>query len=181
MRTLIRGLFALALVAAPAAFAQQAPLAPAQAPAAAAAPPPAPVAESHVAAAREVIIGSGLSRSLDAIVPQIADQIRAGVSRQRPEIIKDMEEAFRVVIPELTRGNDQIITVAARLFAQRMSEAELKDVAVFFKSTSGAKYVQAQPVLLNELFAEMQVYSQTLGNLMMDRMREEMKKKNIDF
>jgi uncharacterized protein len=179
MRTFIRGLLALALIAASAAHAQQAPLAPAQPQAAAPAPPA--ISESHLAAAREVVVGSGLSRSLDAIVPQIAEQIRAGVSRQRPEIIKDMEESFRIVIPELSRGNDQIVTVAARLFAQRLTEPELKEAAAFFKSAAGAKYVQVQPVLLSELFSEMQVYSQTLGNLMMDRMREEMKKRNIDF
>jgi hypothetical protein len=159
------------------AAAQQAPLAPAQAPAAA----PAPISESHLAAGREVVLASGLSRSLDAIIPQIADQIRAGVSRQRPEVIKDMEEAFRKVIPELSRSTDQIVTVAARLFAQKMTEAELKEVAAFFKSASGAKYVQVQPAMLNDLFMEMQVFSQTLGNLMMDKMREELRKKNIEF
>jgi hypothetical protein len=169
----------LAGLAAPA-LAQQAPVAPAQQ-AAPAIPPVAQISESHLAAAREVVMSSGLSRSLDAIIPQIADQIRAGVSRQRPEVIKDMEEAFRKVIPELSRSTDQIVTSAARLFAAKLTEAELKEVAAFFKSSAGTKYVQMQPALLNDLFMEMQVFSQTLGNLMMDRMREELKKKNIDF
>jgi uncharacterized protein len=155
----------------------QQPLAPAQQ----AAPAAPALAESHVAAAREVVMASGLSRSLDAIIPQIADQIRGVSSRQRPEIIRDMEEAFRIVIPELQRSNDQMVTAAARLFAQKMTEAELKEAAAFFKSPTGVKYVQSQPQLLQELFVEMQVFSQTLGNMMMDRMREELKKKNIDF
>jgi uncharacterized protein len=165
--------FAIALAAALASgpsFAQQ--------PAPAVAPAAAPTfTESHLAAARDVAIGSGLSRGFEGMVPQIADQIRASVSRTRPELIKDMEESLKPIITELSKQTDKMIGIASRLFAARMTEAELKEVGVFFKSPSGQKYVNMQGPMLNELFAEMQVFSQTLGNIMMDELREAMRKK----
>jgi uncharacterized protein len=160
----------VAIVAGGPAYAQQ--------PAPAAAPAAAPAfAESHLAVAREVAIGSGLSRGFDGMVPQIADQIRASVSRTRPELIKDMEESLKPIIAELSKRTDTMIAIASRLFAARMTEAELKDISAFFKSASGQKYVNVQGPMLNELFAEMQVFSQTLGNIMMDELREAMRKK----
>jgi uncharacterized protein len=145
---------------------------------AAAAPAQQTFTESHLAAARDVVIGSGLSRGFDGMVPQIADQIRTSISRTRPELIKDMEEALKGLIPELTPQTAQMIISSSRLFAARMTEPELKEIGAFFKTPAGVKYVNTQGPMLNELFAEMQVFSQTLGNVMMDRLREELRKKN---
>jgi uncharacterized protein len=152
-----------------------------QAPAAAAPAPAAQLSETHLAAARDVVTGSGLARTFEGMVPQIADQIRAGYSRTRPEVIKDMEEALKPIIADLNRQTDQMITASARLYAVRVPEAELKEIATFFKSAAGQKYVGSQGQIMNELFTEMQVFSQTLGNVMMDRLREELRKKNIQL
>lgn len=172
-------LAALHLIAAPAVMVQIQPVLAQQAPVAAA--PAAPISESHLAVAREVVTGSGLARTFEGMVPQIADQIRASYSRARPEIIKDMEEALKPIIADLNKQADQMITIAARQYAARISEAELKEAATFFKSPAGQKYVNSQAQILNELFQEMQVFSQTLGNIMMDRLREELRKKNIQI
>jgi uncharacterized protein len=173
--TLALALSAMTSLAVTPSLAQQAPAA-----AAPAAVVPA-VSDAHLAVAREVVTGSGLSRTFEGIVPQIADQIRAGYSRTRPEIIKDMEEALKPIITDLNRQSEQMIMATARLFASRLSEAELKEIAAFFKSSAGQKYVNSQPQILNDLFTEMQVFSQTLGNVMMDRLREDLRKKNIQI
>lgn len=142
-----------------------------------AAPSVAPLTESHVAVAREVVIGSGLARTFQGMVPQIADQIRGSYTRTRPEIVKDMEESLKAMIEDLSKQTEQITVSAARLYANRLTEAELKDIAAFFKSGAGQKYVNFQAQILNDLFTEMQVFSQTLGNVMVDRLREDLRKK----
>jgi uncharacterized protein len=153
------------------ASAQQAPAASALAPVV--------ISDSHLAVAREVVLGSGLARTFEGMIPQIADQIRSGYSRTRPDIIKDMEEALKVIVADLSKQTDLMVTAAARLYATRLTEAELKDAAAFFKSPAGQKYVGFQAQILNDLFQEMQVFSQALGNLMVDRLRDELRKKNI--
>jgi uncharacterized protein len=142
-----------------------------------AAPVAAPIAESHLAVAREVVTGSGLARTFQGMVPQIADQIRGSYTRTRPEIVKDMEESLKAMIEDLSKQTEQITLSAARLYANRLSEAELKEIAAFFKSAAGQKYVNFQAQILNDLFTEMQVFSQTLGNVMVDRLREDLRKK----
>jgi uncharacterized protein len=92
-----------------------------------------------------------------------------------------MEEALKPIIADLNTRADQMIIISARLYAAQIPEPELKEIATFFKSASGQKYVNSQGQILNELFSAMQVFSQTLGNVMMDRLREDLRKKNIQL
>ncbi|MCA3565264.1 MAG: DUF2059 domain-containing protein [Methylocystis sp.] len=170
-------LFSAVLLAANPVLAQQPPAAPPSPPAAEAAP----ISESHLAAAREVVVSSGLASSFENIVPQIADQIRAGFSRTRPEIIKDMEVALRPIITDLTKQTEPMILASSRVYAQRIPEPELKEIAAFFKSPAGQKYIILQGQISNELAITMEVFSQTLGNMMMDQLREDLRKKNIQL
>lgn len=158
---------AIALCAAPA-LAQQPSPAPAQ--------PQAQYSASHLALAREVAIGSGLTRSFDSILPQFGEQIKQQAVT-RPEISKDLDATLTSLQPEMELQKQQMITTTARVFASRLSEAELRDVAGFFKSPAGQKYVQTQPLVLDELVREMQVWTQNVAEYLMVRVRAEMAKR----
>ena len=83
--------------------------------------------------------------------------------------------------PDFDKQTQDLITNAARLYAQRLSEKQLKDISDFFKSPSGTAYVASQPVLVNDLFTQMQAFSQRLSSEMMTRVRTEMKKRGHDL
>ena len=169
---------ALALSAAPALAQQAVPATPA--PAAPAAAPVQPTA-AHLAAAKDVIQLSGLSRSFEFVVPQFMDQLRQTFATTRPEIMTELGNTLTQLRPEFEAQKNDLLTAASRIFASRMSEAELKEVATFFRSPAGQRYVAAQPQMMDDLFQEMQSWSRRLSDLMMTRTRVEMKKKNIDM
>src|SRR3954454_23686207 len=122
---------ALAILAGPALAQQAAPQAPQ------AAQPSA----SQLALAREVALGSGMTRSFDSITDQMLEQM-SQMNVTRPEIKQDLDQVIEILRPEMDQQKQVMVNSAARIFAARMSEAELKDVANFFKSPSGLKYVQ---------------------------------------
>jgi hypothetical protein len=169
---------ALCLAAGAAGAQQRAqPPAPAATPAPAPAPAPQPqFTPAHLGFARDVAIASGITRSFDAILPQFADQIRQQMVT-RPELTKDLNEVLKNLEPEMELQKQQMVNTTARVFAARMTEAELKDVAEFFKSPSGLKYVQAQPLVLDELVKEMQTWTQNVAEYIMVRVRAEMGKR----
>lgn len=144
----------------------------AQQPAPQAAQAPAP----NVAAGRELAILSGLTRSFDAILPRFGEQMKQQAV-SRPEMTKDLNEVLDQLKPELELQKQQMITTAGRIFAARMSEQELKDVAAFLKTPSGQKYVQVQPLVLDELVTEMQAWTQNVAEYVMVRVRSEMGKR----
>ena len=86
-----------------------------QAPAATAVAPAVTISETHLAVAREVVLGSGLARTFEGMIPQIADQIRSGYSRTRPDIIKDMEEVLKVIVADLSKQTDLIMVIEITL------------------------------------------------------------------
>lgn len=149
-------------------------------------PAPAPAAASqisasHLAAARDVVAASGISRSFEPLVGQFMDQIAATTTRTRPELINDMKAVMAQLKPEFEKQTAEITDVTARIFAGKLSETELKDAATFFKSASGKKYVETQPLVLDEVVAAMQGWSEKLSTDMMTRVRAEMKKKGHEM
>lgn len=148
----------------------------AQQPSAPAAQPQPQYSAAHLALAREVAIGSGLTRSFDSIIPQFGEQIKQQ-SVTRPEITKDLDATLATLAPEMELQKQQMIATTARVFASRLSEAELRDVAAFFKSPAGQKYVQTQPPVLDELVREMQTWTQNVAEYLMVRVRAEMSKR----
>ncbi len=168
--------FALALtvLAVSPASAQQ----PAPAPAT---PPVTAYAPSHLAAARDLIIASGAVRSFDSVLPAIVEQVRQTFSRQRPELIKDLDESAKAIMPQVQTQREEILNAAAQVYASRMTEAELKESAAFFNSPTGQKYVVVQPVIFDELFTEMQSWMARVSDFALQQLRVEMKKRGHDL
>ena len=167
------------------AFAQQAP-APATPAPPAASPSVPPVATpeppaSQLAAARDVVVSSGMSRSFTPMIPQLMEQIGPVLTRTRPEMAKDLAEVLKQLQPEFDKKTDEMIDIAAHVYVRRMSEEELKQTAAFFNSPVGMKYVESQPAMLDELVVAMQAWTQQISNFMMTRVRQEMTKKGHQF
>ncbi len=143
--------------------------------------PPAEPTPAAVALAREVIVASGISRSFDIVVPQFLDQIGTNLTRTRPDLIRDLNTVMEQIKPEFDKQTQDLIGTSARLYAQRLTEKQLKDIVDFFKSPSGAAYVTTQPLVMTDLFAQMQQFQQRIAPEMMTRVRTEMKKRGHEL
>jgi hypothetical protein len=131
--------------------------------------------------ARDVVLYSGIARSFQVIVPQYLDQIGANLTRTRPDLIRDLNVVMEQVKPEFDKRVDEMVDNAAKIYAARLNEQQLKDTAAFFKSPSGVAYVQVQPALMNDLFPAMQAWQKRMSEDMVTRIRAEMKKKGHDI
>ena len=161
-------------VAAPAA--QQAPAAaPSAQPQASATP--GPITPSQLAAARALVIASGMSRSFTVIIPQFVNQIGSSLTETRPELTEDLKAVFEQLRPEFEKQADEMTDIAGQIFANHMSEADLTAASAFFSSAAGKQYVAAQPAILSDLVTAMQGWQGKISTNMMTRVREEMKKK----
>jgi hypothetical protein len=131
---------------------------------------------SHMALAREVAIGSGMTRSFDAMTEPLLAQLQQ-MNVTRPEIKQDLDQIVTALRPEVEQHKQKMIESAARAFATRMTEAELKDVAAFYKTPAGVKYVQVQPLLLDDIVRDLATWTQNVSEYIMIRARAEMAKK----
>ena len=68
-----------------------------------------------------------------------------------------------------------------KLLAAQMSEQDITQVAAFFNSPAGKKYVQATPIFLQNLGDVTGAWREKLSTDILERARAEMKKKGVEF
>ena len=95
---------------------------------------------SHLAAARDVAAASGMTRSFDAMTEPFLDQLQQ-MNVTRPEIKKDLDEVTAMLRPEIEMQKEKMLDNVARVFALQLTEPELKEIAAFYKTPTGVKYV----------------------------------------
>ena len=146
-----------------------------------AAPAPVKLSPAHLALATEVVRLSGMSRSIDTIVPEMVSKARTLFTQMRPEVAAELDKSIIALQPEFESQKAEALRLAGEAFGSRLSEAELKDVEAFFKSASGQKFVSSQPLILDEMFRNLDNFTQSLSQFVVDKLREDLKKKGIPF
>lgn len=183
---IVKGRLALilfAVLSAPAGAAETTPPA-AQVPAAPAPAAAAPLAQpspAALAAADKILGVIGLKESIAIVVPRMMAELETNVTRTRPEIKDSLRATLKAIQPEFDQTAKQTYDQAATLLASLMSEKEITDVAAFFDSPSGQKYVQVTPVFLQKLSDVTGAWREKLSTDILVRARQEMKKKGVDF
>jgi hypothetical protein len=149
--------------------------APAAAPAIAPLPP-----TSHLLAARDVVIISGLSGTFANIYNDFIVNMRQNLVT-RPEVTKDLEATFTALKPEADKRVEDMVAAASVVFARGMTEAELKEVSAFFNSPVGRKYNQSRPQMINEVYQQLQPWTYRTSDFFYQFTRAEMKKRGHDI
>lgn len=135
----------------------------------------------HVDLAIDVLKLSGMARSIDLIVPQMLDSARRMFTMMRPELAGEVEKTMKALEPEWTLQNKLATRIAAEAFAERLTEAELKDMKTFFSSESGKKFVAVQPSLLPDMMKNLDIFTGKLSTVVVEKIREDLKKRNLPF
>lgn len=144
-------------------------------------PAPPPVSPAAVSAADAVLNEIGIKQSIALIVPSMMTQLEHSVTQTRPEIKDSLRQTLRAIQPQFDKSAQQMYAQAADLLASQMSDKELQDVAAFYDSPAGKKFLANEPVFLQKFTALAAPWREQLSTDIMTKAREEMKKKGIDF
>jgi hypothetical protein len=178
-----KGRLALFMFAALSVSARAAETTPPAAPAPPAATSSAPAAPSPaaLAAADKILNTIGLKQSIAIVVPGMMQELETNVTRTRPEIRDSLRATLKAIQPEFDQTAKQTYSEAATLLASQMSEQDITQVAAFFDSPAGKKYVAVTPIFLQKLSDVTGAWREKLSTDILVRARDEMKKKGIDF
>ena len=165
----------------------QQPAAPAAPPAAPAAPAPAAAASSAepspavLAAADSILTDMGIKRTLSLVVPNMLAELERNVTTTRPEIKAQLREVLQAIQPDFDKSAKDMYAKATALMVTMLSEKEIEDVAAFFKSPSGQKYLAAEPQFMQRFGELAGPWREQMSTDIVTRARQEMKKKGVDF
>jgi len=132
---------------------------------------------SAVATARELVELKGAGQMFDPIIINIVEQTKGALTQTNPQLAKDLNDVSTVLRNEFVPRRRELLAEAAKFYAQRFTEGELKELVAFYKTPLGRKMVTQEPQALDETFNYVQQWTTRVGEDVMTRFRAEMKKK----
>jgi uncharacterized protein len=134
--------------------------------------------QSAIAAARELVELKGGNKMFDPIIIAVVDKTRVALLTTNPQLTKDINEVASAVIVEYASKRAELQTEAAKLYAARFSEPELKEMIAFYKTALGKKMLEQEPLVVDETLTYMQQqWAPKFAEEAMARIRAEMKKR----
>jgi hypothetical protein len=130
-----------------------------------------------IATARELVEIKGGSAMFDPIVINVIEQTKGALLQTNPQLAKDLNDVGNQLRGEFAPRRNELLGEAAKLYATRFNEQELKDMVAFYKSPLGRKMITQEPVVLDETFNYVQQWAPRVGEDVMNRFRAEMRKK----
>jgi hypothetical protein len=121
------------------------------------------------------------ARRLDDILPGLSLQAQNQLIQLRPDLHKEITEAVEAVALKLAARRPELDTDLARVWARNFAEADLKAIAAFYKSPAGKRLAEVGPKVIGETVQATRTWQNRVGEELLEKSREEMKQRNVDF
>ena len=141
---------------------------------------PQPSAAS-IAFAKEILTAKEAVGLLDPVIFGVIERTRQIYLQANPLLGKDLNEVAAALRTEYTPRIELLRTTFHRVYASKFTEAELKELAAFFKSPLGQKLAREEPTIIEQAAKEADDYGQKFSEEVIPRMRVEMKKRGHDL
>ncbi len=105
------------------------------------------ISESHLAAARAAVAASQSTRTLDGILPDIADRAKQQLIANQPDQAEKISNIVDEVALSLASRRGDLEVEVAHGYARIFNEDELKVITDFYKSEAGKKLISETPVV----------------------------------
>ncbi len=135
--------------------------------------------ESHLNAAKRAITATRSTDRLDIILPQMAEEAKAELIRNRP----DEEAQLTVLVDEAaltfaSRRGD-LENEVAQVFAKVFTEAELVSIADFYESEAGKKFLSESPIVVREMTEASRIWAGGVQRDLQVLIQEKLKEKGL--
>ena len=104
----------------------------------------------RVAAARDLLEVTGVTKQMDGMVEAMSRGFAKGANADSSEAGKKLSAQFDSSMQKLLAYKDQMITDFANLYAETFTAEEMKAVADFYRSGPGAKFIAKTPELMKK-------------------------------
>lgn len=125
-----------------------------------------PVDPVRVAAARDLLEVTGVTKQMDGMVEAMSRGFAKGAGAEDSEMGKKLSTQFDSGMKKLLEYKDQMISDFAVLYAQTFTAEEMKTVADFYRGGAGAKFIAKTPELMQKGAAIGMKYSEKIAEEM---------------
>lgn len=133
--------------------------------------------KEHIAAAKAAIEASHVADGLDGILIGVAQQTKTLLARTNPALQNQIDEVTNAAAIELAAKRPELDKQIQEVWAARFTKEELQKIAEFYTSPVGQKLSKETGGMVQMSGVAAQVWQQKIGQEMLAKVREEMKKR----
>ena len=142
------------------------------------APNPSPAA---IQLAKQIVELKGARQLFTPLIRGVVEKVKDQFMQTNFMWAKDLNEVAANMEKDYAPRVNELVDLAARIYASHFSEAELKQLLAFYQSPIGRKAITEEPKALDESMASGGQWGENLSDEVLVRMRDEMKKRGHDL
>lgn len=139
------------------------------------------LAPDHVALARKYVDLTDKSAVYETALVNVGIETLRTMISQDPELLKPTDEVVAEVLEDYRPKKSELLDQFARVYAQRFTIDELKQIVAFYESPIGVKLATANAELNADLQKVMQVFENNLRTEFFAKVRAGLKAKGIEL
>ena len=105
---------------------------------------------ARIAAARDLMEVTGVTKQLDGMMEAMSKGFAKGANADTSEKGKNLAEEFEAGMKKFLSYKEDMMTDFTALYAETFTAEEMKQVADFYRSGTGAKFIQMTPALMQK-------------------------------
>jgi hypothetical protein len=130
-----------------------------------------------LAAAKELLNTINFPDQFKALMPIMLKNLKPAIVQGRADVDRDYEAMMPGLLDAFQSRIGELSDAAAAIYASNFSADELRTVIAFYKTPAGQKFLQKQPIILQQTMAAGQQFGQSVAADMKKRVIEELRKK----
>lgn len=128
-------------------------------------------------AARELVTTMQAADQFKALLPIIMKNLKPAIVQNRPDVDRDYDAIMPLLMAGMSARVNEIVEEITMLYARTFTADELRTVTAFYHGAIGQKFLQKQPVIMQESMAIGQKFGQSVAGELHDRIIEELRKR----
>ena len=140
--------------------------------------PPSPAA---ILVAKQIVELKGARQLFTPLVRGVVEKVKDQFMQTNFMWAKDLNEVAANLEKGYAPRVDELVDMAARIYASHFTEAELKQLLAFYQTPVGRKAITEEPKALDESMASGGNWGDALADEVVVKIRDEMKKRGHDL
>jgi uncharacterized protein len=142
---------------------------------------PAQPSPASILLAKQIVEIKGVKNIFVPLVRGVVEKTKNMFMQTNFMWAKDLDQVAAIEEKKYAPRVDELVDATARMYAQRFTEAELKQLLAFYQSPLGKKALTEEPKVLDQAMSYAGTWGDNLSQEVIGDMRDEMKKRGHDM
>ena len=131
--------------------------------------------------AKQIVEIKGVKKLLDPLIRGVVVKVKDQFMQTNFMYAKDLNEVADLLTKEYEPRISELVDESARIYASHFTEAELKQILAFYQTPTGRKMIVEEPKALDQSVANAGEFGEKLSEEIINKFRDEMKKRGHDI